>query len=201
MYITDAIILKKDPIGEADCLVMALTAKYVRIRLVAQGARKVEAKLKGHLEPFSLSRLSFVAGKNNYRLVGAELLQFFPNIKNDSERLRIAAEIIQMLDRALFEDRAEGDKAFFDITREAFIALDDISADQKDCERILAWFQIRFLEALGFLPYTERRGIPSYADMSFPRLLQRDDMNRIPEYEFRDMRNAVAHLIRVHLEN
>ena len=77
MQVTDAIILKKEPVGEADLFVTALAPGFVRIRLVAQGARKVGAKLKGHLETLSLSRFFFSGGGKTIGLVGAELQIFF----------------------------------------------------------------------------------------------------------------------------
>lgn len=152
MHVTDAIILKKEPAGEADLLITALTERFVRMRLVAQGARKVEAKLKGHLEPFSLSRLSFVAGKNNYRLVGAELLNFFPNIKSDPERFRIAAEVTRTFDGALFEDVSGQNSGFFALGLEMLLVLNDLARSAAECERSILWFRAGFLKELGLLP-------------------------------------------------
>lgn len=152
MQVTDAIILKKEGVGEADLLITALTPDFVRIRLVAQGARKVGAKLKGHLEPLSLSRLSFVAGRNNYRLVGAELQNFFPKIKSDPERLKIALEIVSILDSALFEDVAPGGGGFFELTHDALSFLDNPSRSLADCRKALLWFRARFLKESGLLP-------------------------------------------------
>lgn len=149
MHITDAIILRKEELGEADLLITALTERFVNIRLVAQGARKVEAKLKGHLEPLSLSRLSFVAGRNNYRLVGAELLNFFANIKNDPLRLAMASEISRALDSALFEDRREENENFFALATEALYLLNDQSRSSSEREAALVWFRVRFLDELG----------------------------------------------------
>lgn len=152
MYTTDAIILKKEPSGEADLLVTALTERFVRMRLVAQGARKVEAKLKGHLEPLSLSRLSFVAGKNNYRLVGAELLNFFPALRNAPQCFRTAAEIIRLMNDILFEDRSGNNDNFFALTREALISLEDSPHRAQECGKALVWFKARALDALGLFP-------------------------------------------------
>lgn len=152
MHVVDAIILKKGPAGEADCMVTALTSRFARIRLVAQGARKVEAKLKGHLEPLSLSRLSFVVGKNGYRLIGAELLDFFQNIKTDPDRIRMTAEMIQLLDCALFEDTSGQNSAFFTLGLDTLSALNDTSRTNDECEQALLLFKAQFLKELGLLP-------------------------------------------------
>ncbi|MDO8560977.1 MAG: DNA repair protein RecO [bacterium] len=152
MYVTDAIILKKEPVGEADVLVTALTDRFVRIRLVAQGARKVGAKLKGHLEPLSLSRFSFVVGRKNYRLIGAELQDFFPIIKNEPERFRVATEIASVLDSVLFEDVAEKNGNFFAIAHEALKFINEPLNSIKDCELAFLWFRTQFLRESGLLP-------------------------------------------------
>ena len=152
MHVTDAIILKKEGIGEADLLVTALTPGFVRIRLVAQGARKVGAKLKGHLEPLSLSRLSFVAGRNNYRLVGAELQNFFPTVKGESRRLRIASEVTEILASVLFEDVAGSSNNFFTPARDALMFLDEPSRTLEDCDKAFLWFRMQFLKESGLLP-------------------------------------------------
>lgn len=152
MYTTDAIILKKEGVGEADLLITALTPNFVRVRLVAQGARKVGAKLKGHLEAFSLSRISFVAGRNNYRLVGAELQNFFPMVKRESHRFRIASEITEILASVLFEDAAGGNNNFFIMAREVFMFLDEPLRTPEDCDKALLWFRMQFLKESGLLP-------------------------------------------------
>ncbi|MBI2639867.1 MAG: DNA repair protein RecO [Candidatus Sungbacteria bacterium] len=151
MYTIDAIILKKEPSGEADCMITALTGRFVKIRLLAQGARKVEAKLKGHLEPISFSRLSFVVGRNGYRLVGAELLDFFQNIKNDPDRIRTAAEMVRLLDRALFEDTSGQNSGFFTLSRDAFLALNDPVQNKEECGRVFSLFKAGFLNEFGLL--------------------------------------------------
>ncbi len=152
MHITDAIILKKEGAGEADLLITALTPNFVRIRLLAQGARKVGAKLKGHLETFSLSRLSFVAGRNNYRLVGAELHNFFPMVKGEPHRFRIASEITEILASVLFEDVAGGNNNFFTMAREVLMFMDEPSRTPKDCDKAFLWFRMQFLKESGLLP-------------------------------------------------
>lgn len=152
MQITDGIILRKEELGEADLLITALTERFVRIRLVAQSARKVEAKLKGHLEPLSMSRLSFVAGRNQYRLVGAELLDFFSVIKGDPGRLTTAAEILRAVDSALFEDQREENKNFFALTLSALAQLNNSSLASAELEALLIWFRVRFLDELGLFP-------------------------------------------------
>ena len=97
MHHTEALILKKDEWGEADWLITALSADFGKIRLLAQGARKHGAKLQGHLEPGSVSGLSFVVGRNGYRLTGARLAAFPTAVRGSLSKTRALNIILQAL--------------------------------------------------------------------------------------------------------
>lgn len=63
-YQTNAIVLKRENIFEADRLYYLYTEDFGKIRTVAGGARKIGAKLAGHLEPFNLIWAELIARKN-----------------------------------------------------------------------------------------------------------------------------------------
>lgn len=104
MHITPAIILKKDPFGEADILVTAFSEKYGKIRLLAQGARKEGAKLKGHLGLGTYAFLGFVAGKNMYRLTEADTVAVFPSIAQSFKKMKARGLIFDFTERHTMED-------------------------------------------------------------------------------------------------
>lgn len=113
MYFTPAIILKKDPSGEADLLITAFAKKYGKIRLLAQGARKEGAKLKGHLGPGTYVFLGFVMGKNIYRLVEADTLEIFPGIAQSFKKMKAQGWIFDFVERHTMEDlRGEAEDFF-----------------------------------------------------------------------------------------
>lgn len=158
MYFTEGLVLKKDPYGEADALVTLLTRDFGKIRGVAQGVRKQEAKLKGHFEVFSHSVVGFVIGKNFYRFTGADMKDFFPALRASSSALRGAAYIGNILDKNTFEE--QGDPRLFELVHDAFCRLNDAAgasntescAGTCDIESILFWFHTRLLGVLGLLP-------------------------------------------------
>ena len=92
-YHTQGFILKNQDAGEADVLVTILSEDWGKIYLYAQGIRKVESKLRGHIQPLLLSRFSFVATRsrwrdsgvegiaNGFRLTGADVIEYFPAIR------------------------------------------------------------------------------------------------------------------------
>ncbi len=81
IYTTKGIILSARPKGEADRLYSILTRDFGLIRAHAIGIRKSTSKLRGALEPVSLSTVSLVRGKEFWRLTSAEVIKRFKKTK------------------------------------------------------------------------------------------------------------------------
>ena len=75
IYTTKGIVLSERPIKEADRLYSILTRDFGLVRAHAIGVRKSVSKLRGSLEPVSLSTVSLVRGKEFWRLTSAELIK------------------------------------------------------------------------------------------------------------------------------
>lgn len=80
IYTTPGIVLRQWPLREADRVYTVLTRDLGLIRASAGGVRKEESKLRGALEPFSLSLVSLVKGKEYWRITSAV---FEKNISTD----------------------------------------------------------------------------------------------------------------------
>lgn len=150
MYHAPALILRKDAWGEADCLVTVFTPVAGKIRLLAQGTRKHGAKLQGHLEPGFISDISFVVGKNGYRLTTARVRSSFPGIRGSFQKSRALAFVLATVDQNFFED---GDDAasFFVILQDLLLAM-EVAPDSVAVRRLGAWFTVRLLSFLGLFP-------------------------------------------------
>jgi len=59
---------------EADSIYAVMTRDLGLLKATAMGARKETSKLRGNIEPFSLSTVSFVKGREHWRLTSAELI-------------------------------------------------------------------------------------------------------------------------------
>jgi len=71
IYTTPGIILRHWPLREADRVYVILTRDLGLIRASASGVRKEQSKLRGFLEPYSLSLVSLVKGKEYWRITNA----------------------------------------------------------------------------------------------------------------------------------
>lgn len=67
IYTTKGITLSYHPWREADRVYNVLTRDLGLVRATALGVRKEASKLRGSLEPLTLSSLSFVRGKEHWR--------------------------------------------------------------------------------------------------------------------------------------
>lgn len=63
-YQTNAIILKRENIFEADRLYHLYTEDFGKVRTIAGSARKFNSKLAGHLEPFNLIWVELMSKRN-----------------------------------------------------------------------------------------------------------------------------------------
>lgn len=72
IYTTKGIVLSSRPWREADRIYSILTRELGLIRATAIGVRKEASKLRGALEPFILSSVSLVRGREYWRAASAE---------------------------------------------------------------------------------------------------------------------------------
>lgn len=62
-YVTDAIVLKKDPLGDLDGRYTLFTKRFGRIMAKAKSSRKITSKLAPHLEPGIVAKVRFIETK------------------------------------------------------------------------------------------------------------------------------------------
>ena len=94
IYTTKGVVLSERGVGEADRIYNILTRDLGKLQARAVGVRKNTSKLLGNIEPFSLSSISFVKGKEFWRLTSAEFLQ---NISTSPSVLRPLALVEKLV--------------------------------------------------------------------------------------------------------
>ncbi|MEF8847178.1 MAG: DNA repair protein RecO [Candidatus Paceibacterota bacterium] len=92
-YRTKALILDKREFREADRFFTFFTKEYGRVEALAKGERKIESKLRGGLELFYLSEISFIQGRYWKTLVDASLIDNFNGIREELPKLKTASLI------------------------------------------------------------------------------------------------------------
>lgn len=71
-YTTKSIVLASYPQGEHDRVYKLFTRDFGMVMAHAKSIRRLESKLRSHIEPGNLSVVTLVKGRDIWRLVGAE---------------------------------------------------------------------------------------------------------------------------------
>lgn len=145
LYKTRGIILKRSNLGEADRIVTILTEKYGKVRVVAKGVRKTLSKMAGHLEPFCLTRLQMVEGRNLDIITSAEVEECFYGLRSDLGKTNACFYMAEVIDKMVEE--GEPHLEIFDLLCSALR-----HADLLVEPLLISYFEINFLSEMGFSP-------------------------------------------------
>ncbi len=144
-YRTEAIIIRRSDVGEADRLLTILTP-LGRQRVVARGARKIQSRLAGHIELFTHTMLILAIGRNLHIVTQSSPLDRFERLCADLERIGAAYYAAELVDR-LVEEEAENKRAF-SILLGTLRALNAGAA----IDLTLRAYELHLLDALGYRP-------------------------------------------------
>ena len=82
-YQTEAVIIKKTKLGEADRILTLYTPDMGKIQAVAKGVRRPKSKLAGHLELLTHSQVTLARGRNLDTITGSQTIDAFLPLKTD----------------------------------------------------------------------------------------------------------------------
>ncbi len=122
---SEAFVLRSQPLGESDRLVIFLTRSTGKIRGVAKGARRSRRRFGSNLELLSRVRLSWFEreGVELARVEAAELLESFYELQADPERGAVLASFAEIADA--FAREQQEDEAFFRLMHAVLRAVRD----------------------------------------------------------------------------
>ena len=145
-YQTEAIIIRKIKLGEADRILTLYTPHLGKIRGVAKGIRRPRSKMAGHLELLTYSLVSLARGRNLDRIIGSQTIDSFLPLKTDLQLEAYALYIIELTDQFT----AEGDENYplFQLVLGTMHNL----CQTRDKELVLRYFELHLLSAVGYRP-------------------------------------------------
>lgn len=79
------IVLNSTLVGDYDKRLVLLTKERGKITAFAKGARRPNSPCLGISEPFNFGKFTVLEGFDAYRLLGAEIKEYFLDVKNDIE--------------------------------------------------------------------------------------------------------------------
>src|SRR3990172_2229519 len=99
VYKTEAVVLKRHTLGEADRILTLYTPNFGKIRAIGKGVRRTKSRLGGHVELFTRSALMLAHGQNLDILTQAQTLDSFLPLREDLRRASWALYTIELVDR------------------------------------------------------------------------------------------------------
>jgi DNA repair protein RecO (recombination protein O) len=107
-YRTDALVLRTYKLGEADRIIVLLTPGHGQIRAVAKGVRRTTSKFGATLEPFMLSRLQLVRGRNlDIITQAASITPYGQRIAADYDAYAAASAMVETAERLTLAEIGE----------------------------------------------------------------------------------------------
>ena len=150
LYRTDAIVLTRFDLGEADRVVTLLTPHIGKLKAVARGVRRPLSRLGGGLEPFAELHLQLARGRTFDVVTQVSVEHAWLHLREQLGPTAVAWYLAELADRAM-EERHEA-LAVYGLLRRAF-ALLDAGMDEG---RVARWFEMRLADELGIQPELQR---------------------------------------------
>lgn len=145
-YQTEAIIIKKTKLGEADRILTLYTPHLGKIQAVAKGVRRPKSKMAGHLELLTHSLVSFARGRNLDTITGSQTISSFLPLKNDLWLSSCALYVAELSDQ--FTADGTENYPLFQLLLNTMQRL----CQEGNKELVLHYFELHLLEAVGYRP-------------------------------------------------
>src|SRR5215218_1163798 len=146
LYKSEAIVLKRIDLGEADKILTIFTPNHGKLRVVAKGVRKVTSRLAGHVELFTRSQMLLAKARNLDIVTQSETMDAYRPLHDDLSRIAHASYAAELLD-ALTPDAHEN-YPVYKLTAETLRLL----SEDADADRVLRWFELQLLGYMGYAP-------------------------------------------------
>lgn len=146
VYKTDAIVLKRIVLGEADKILVLYTPNLGKLSAIAKGSRRPKSKLSGHLELLTHCRMMLARGQKLDVVSQSETISGFLPLRDDLWRTSLALYAAELVDQ-LAEEHI-GNYPVYELLLETLHRL----SEGDNGELALRYFELHLLEHLGYKP-------------------------------------------------
>jgi DNA repair protein RecO (recombination protein O) len=152
LYRDQGIALRHYKLGEADRIIVFMTAGHGKVRAVAKGIRKTKSRFGARLEPPTNVNLLFYEGRGELDIVSqAEAIDHFRPIRDDLGRMTDAMSMLEVVDQSAQE--RQPDARMYQML---VAALRTLSEREERSPLLVAAFYWKLLSMEGFGPILER---------------------------------------------
>jgi DNA repair protein RecO (recombination protein O) len=149
-YTTDAIVLSRFDLGEADRVLTLITPGIGKLKAIAKGIRRPTSRLGGSLEPFAELTVALARGRTFDVVTEVRVGHAWLRLRDDLESAATAWYLAELADRSLEERHAA--EPLYALVRRAYELLDA----GMDPGRVARWFEMHLLDELGVRPEVDR---------------------------------------------
>ena len=149
-YQTEAVIIKKTRLGEADSILTLYTPELGKIQGFARSLRKPKSKLAGHLELLTHSLVSLARGRNLDTITGSQTINSFLPLKSDLELSAYALYATELVNQFTVEHLEN--RPLFRLLLETMEQL----CQSSNKELVLRYFELRLLNEVGYRPQLQQ---------------------------------------------
>ncbi|MBI3979918.1 MAG: DNA repair protein RecO [Chloroflexi bacterium] len=146
VYRTEAVVLHRLDLGEADKILTLLTPGLGKIRVVAKGVRRPGSRLGGHVDLLTHASMMLAKGQNLDVVTQSQTINSFLALRDDLERTARGIYLAEIADQFLPE-RQENGAVFRLLTR----ALDWL-CDARNPDVAVRYAEVQLLDHLGYRP-------------------------------------------------
>ena len=146
VYKTEAIVLRRTNLGEADCIITLYTPNLGKVRAVAKGVRRPKSKLGGHLDLMTQSALLLAHGQNLDVVTQGQTIESFLPLRTNLWHTGCAMYMAELVDRFTAE-RIEN-YAIYRLLQTTLLWL----CEARNADVVLRYFELNLLSHLGYKP-------------------------------------------------
>ncbi len=143
---TQGIIIKRSNLGDADKILTVYTKDRGKLKAIAKGIRRINSKLAGELEPYSLVDFQFHEGKSLDTVTSAVTIEDASVLAKSCEDFTKAHYFGELIDKLTEEGEKNSD--LFEILRLALFRL----CKGDDNPFLLPFYELKVLDRLGYNP-------------------------------------------------
>jgi len=149
-YVTDAIVLSRFDLGEADRVLTLITPEHGKLKAIAKGIRRPASRLGGSLEPFAELNVALARGRTFDVVTEVRVGHAWLALRDRLESAATAWYLAELADRSL-EERHEA-RELYALLRRAYELLDAGMAPG----RVARWYEMHLADELGQRPEVDR---------------------------------------------
>jgi DNA repair protein RecO (recombination protein O) len=149
-YVTEAIVLSRFDLGEADRVLTLITPELGKLKAIAKGIRRPQSRLGGSLEPFAELTIALARGRTFDVVTEVRVGHAWLRMRDRLESAATAWYLAEMADRSLEERHAA--QPLYALLRRAYELLDAGMAPG----RVARWYEMHLADELGQRPEVDR---------------------------------------------